>query len=146
MKMMGLSPAVHLLARLPEHGVKLTVSRAALALVLGVSGVFTSSSTWMASSSSWTPGCPCQLPPERILRPGELSRPAQQPALRGQLPALHLAGLQASLVGALFCETAERGCRVPRGTFQCITVGCVGLPHLAGVCPPSAAASQWWAH
>lgn len=56
-KMMGLPPAVHLLARLPEHGAKLTVSCAALALILGVSGVFTSSSTWMASSSSWTPGC-----------------------------------------------------------------------------------------
>ena len=47
MRMMGVHPAVHFLAWLLENVAVLTVSSAALALVLKVSGVFTYSSAWI---------------------------------------------------------------------------------------------------
>ncbi|XP_043729287.1 ATP-binding cassette sub-family A member 13 isoform X2 [Cervus elaphus] len=47
MRMMGVHPAVHFLAWLLENVAVLTVSSAALALILKVSGVFTYSSAWI---------------------------------------------------------------------------------------------------
>uniref|UniRef100_A0A8C6FU00 ATP binding cassette subfamily A member 13 n=1 Tax=Moschus moschiferus TaxID=68415 RepID=A0A8C6FU00_MOSMO len=47
MRMMGVYPAVHFLAWLLENVAVLTVSSAALALILKVSGVFTYSSAWI---------------------------------------------------------------------------------------------------
>ena len=47
MRMMGVHPAVHFLAWFLENVAVLTVSSAALALVLKVSGIFTYSSAWI---------------------------------------------------------------------------------------------------
>lgn len=150
MKMMGLPPAVHLLARLPEHGAKLTVSCVRRpgphlrgqrhlhlqqhldgVLFLLDSGVSVVTLSYLLSAS--------------FGRASSAALCSSLPYAASFLPYIMPACGPPSSVRC-FVKLQSKAAVYPAARFSASLSGVWGFP-ISPVCtPPSAAALRWWVH